>query len=114
MLLFSWPDIVESLCVLVPFEERIILRLIVRAGVVEDDHPNCVAVAPEVLVILLDGLPHVAQAMGGDDEKRSFGWHEVVVADLLELLFGLRRKNPTFLHEPPSVMIGGKGCAARR
>ena len=96
-----------------PFEERIILRLIVRAGVVEDDHPNSVAVAPEVLVILLDGLPHVAQAMGGDDEEKVFRLHEVVVADLLELLFGLRRKNPDILAQAAVRCDWSKGCAAR-
>ena len=84
LFLFSWPHIVEVVVRAGPFEERIVLRLVVRAGVVEDDHPNGVAVAPEVFIILFDGLPHLAETMGGDYEKKVFGVH-AVVAYLLEL-----------------------------
>src|SRR5262245_34418125 len=40
-----------------------------RAGVVEDDHPYRMAVAPEMLVVLLDRLAYFAQHVGGNNKK---------------------------------------------
>lgn len=42
------------------FEQRIILQLVYWCGIVEDDDPHGVAVPPEVLVVMLDGLTDVA------------------------------------------------------
>src|SRR5262249_2162743 len=53
----------------------IVFFLVRRAGVIEDDHPDRMAVAPEVFVVLLDGFAHVPQAVGWDDEKQVFLLH---------------------------------------
>jgi hypothetical protein len=47
------------------------------AGIVEDDHPHGMSVAPEVLVVLLKGLADVSQAVRGNDEEQVFGLHEL-------------------------------------
>ena len=49
-------------------EQREVLVLVGGARVVEHDDANRVAVPPEVLVVLFDGLTDVAQAIGGNDE----------------------------------------------
>ena len=35
------------------------------------------AVAPEVLVVVLDGLAHVPQPVGGDDEVQFWFFHDL-------------------------------------
>ena len=50
-------------------QQRVVLLLVGRAGVVEDDHPHRVAVAPEMLVVCFDRLADVPQPVRGDHER---------------------------------------------
>jgi len=45
-------------------EQGIVLFLIRRTGIVEDHDGHRVAVAPEMIVVLLDGLPDLSQSIG--------------------------------------------------
>ena len=78
LLLLPRADVVEVVVRLGLLQQRVVFLLVGRAGVVEDDHPHRVAVAPEVLVVVLDRLAHVPQPVGGDDEEQVFLWHKTL------------------------------------
>ena len=70
LLLLPRADVVQVVVRPGLLQERVVLLLVGRAGVVEDDHRHRVAVAPEVLVVVLDRLAHVPQPVRGDDEEQ--------------------------------------------
>jgi hypothetical protein len=51
--------------------------LIGGAGVIEDDHADRMAIAPEMFVVVLDGLAHIPQPICGNDEKQLLFLHTV-------------------------------------
>jgi hypothetical protein len=59
-------------------EERKVLLAVREARVVENHHFNRMTVAPETLVVSLDGFGNVTKAVGGDTAK-------IVLAGLIKL-----------------------------
>ena len=50
-------------------KQGIVLLVIGRAGVVQDQKLDRMAVAPKMFVVLLDGFADVAETVSGNNEK---------------------------------------------
>ena len=53
----------------------VILLLVGRTRIIEDKHPDQVAIAPKMLVVVLNRFAHVPQSVRWDDEEQIFLLH---------------------------------------
>src|SRR5258708_4095755 len=75
LVFFPWADIIQIVVGARLLQERIILGVVRRTGVVEHDRPDRMSIEPKVFIILFDGFPDVAQSISRDYKKEIFFSH---------------------------------------
>ena len=75
MRLFLGADIEKVVMSASLLQQRVVLLLIGGAGVVQDEKPDRVAVAPEMFVVLPNGFSDITKTVSGDNKKQVWILH---------------------------------------